>query len=44
MSLARRSLNPTGRLVTLEPCYTDTISHASRAFFSIWIVAVTCAG
>ena len=30
MSLARRSLKPTGRLVTLDPCYTDDQSRVAR--------------
>ncbi len=30
MSLARRGLKPTGRLVTLDPCYTDDQSRLAR--------------
>ncbi len=30
MSLARRSLKPTGRLVTLDPCYTEDQSRVTR--------------
>lgn len=30
MSLARRSLKPTGRLVTLDPCYTEGQSRVAR--------------
>ncbi len=30
MSLARRGLRPTGRLVTLDPCYTDGQSRVAR--------------
>jgi len=30
MRLARRSLKPTGRLVTLDPCYTDGQSRVAR--------------
>ncbi len=30
MGLARRALKPTGRLVTLDPCYTDDQSRMAR--------------
>ena len=32
MSLARRSVKPTGRLVTLDPYYTEDQSRVARYF------------
>lgn len=43
LRLARRCLKPTGRLVTLDGCYTDDQSRAARLPCSTRTGALTCA-